>query len=120
MYAYLFIYRRDEKERRQKQRRAHQHPHPHPLQRRQQQQQQPNYRPIRQQSPDWFAEANQNYGHGQNHHRQADGWTPGFDAATTAQTNFGETPQTTHQTFDDAHAQTAAQSRPQLNFMNPF
>lgn len=85
-------------------RRARQHQHQH-------RQQQPNRRPTNQQTPHWFGGPNQNYEQVNN------GWTPGFGATTTAQTNFDETPQTFHP-FRNAPA--AAPSQPQPNFMDPF
>lgn len=115
--ACLFVYRRREKKRQQQRLAAETQQHrAHPFR----QQQQPAHRPSGHDSPDWFGDADQNQGHGYGHgHVQANhGWGVGFDAAaTTAQTNFGETPQT-YRPFADAT--TVGPSRQLPNFLDPF
>lgn len=93
-----------------------------------QQQQARQFRQPHRDSPDWFGDDNQNqnqrHGHGQGHGRDLGrndyanhGWAGGFDATTTAQTNFGETPQTYRPFIDETPEEP---SRQQSNFMNTF
>lgn len=123
-FVCLFVHRHREKKRQQQrlaaeaahQPRAHQY----------RQQQQPAHRPPDRNSPDWFGEANQNQGHGRGRgHTQGKygpvnhGWAAGFDAAaTTAQTNFGETPQTFRPFADGTAAVDAARHQP--NYLDSF
>lgn len=94
---------------------------------------QPDNRPAHRDTSNWFGDDdNQNHrqhqrhgrGHGfdpalgqSNYGHANHGWTGGFDATTTAQTNFGETPQTYRPFIDETPE---GPSHQQSNFMDAF